>query len=98
MTNTFTLFEPIFYCLLAIAVVMLACAFFAKTRSPLFAIIHAISNLVLVILLFMTEGIIVDQYDLKGDETTFSIGIITVTISILSVYFSLRKREKIQKG
>lgn len=97
MEETFTLFEPIFYFLVAIAVIMLVLALMPKWRSKLFAVIYAISNLVLIILLYMTEGIIVDQYNLKGDETTFALGIISVTLSILTVYFAFRKREKIQK-
>ena len=97
LKDTFTLFEPIFYFLVALAIVMLILALMPKTRSKLFAIIYAISNLVLIILLYMTEGIIVEQYNLIGDETTFALGIISVTLSILTVYFAFRKREKIQK-
>jgi len=91
--DTFTLFEPLFYFILALSLIMLVLAIIPKYRSRFYQTFFGVSNLVFIILLFFTEGIIVEEFDLKGDEVTFSLGIIAVTINILAVYFAFRKRK-----
>ena len=93
MQDTFTLFEPLFYFILALSLIMLVLAIIPKYRSRFYQTFFGVSNLVFIILLFFTEGIIVEEFDLKGDEVTFSLGIIAVTINILVVYFAFRKRK-----
>lgn len=93
MQDTFTLFEPLFYFILALSLIMLVLAIIPKYRSRFYQTFFGVSNLVFIILLFFTEGIVVEEFDLKGDEVTFSLGIIAVTINILVVYFAFRKRK-----
>jgi len=92
MQDTFTLFEPVFYFILAMSLIMLVLAIIPKYRSRFYQLLFSISNLILIVLLFFTEGIIVEEFELKGDELTFSLGIIAVTLNILTVYFALRKK------
>lgn len=93
MQDTFTLFEPLFYFILALSLIVLILAIIPKYRSRFYQTFFSVSNLIFIVLLFFTEGIIVEEFDLKGDEVTFSLGIIAVTLNILTVYFAFRKRK-----
>lgn len=91
MTQTFTLFEPIFYVIVLLSAILLLLTVMPKFRARLYPTFMSISIIVLIIFLFITESLIVARFDLAGDEQTFTMGIVAVTLNVLTVYFAFRK-------
>ncbi|WP_010306923.1 hypothetical protein [Kurthia senegalensis] len=91
MPQTFTLFEPIFYFIVLLSLILLLLTSMPKFRARLYPTFMSVAIIVLIIFLFITESLIVAQFDLTGDEKTFTMGIVAVTLNVLTVYFAFRK-------